>query len=967
MQRIEKKLFYQGLKDYPVYKEDTDNTIFNVVNVPTIFPQGKSYFLILGSRELRQDSDVLVEILDSTGQVIYYEVPKYLENAGRAISVWIYDHITPGEANVTILGELERVPNEWKNKPNIKQSFRIYVNPQIVNKEPIKFSVQPEVTASYVERSYLYWTKNISTLNTFNLHENHKTFFGAPYLSDSSYLILIMSSGYPYVPVTESGFDQYWSGAIFEAYDVTLSDGYVVPYYKGTIVDRKSNITYVVSSALVSYQSMPPMVTATDLTSNPDANIKYYVTDTGSSSELTASFVELKIKNLFTFSGDVDKIRIYKQNLSSETQYYLLGEYPATPTELLVRSGSLNYMLGRFDSTGSIQQWTYCGLDNRSFDDPPFHFIYEAPTIETNSLVLNNSVKLTPRYALGKSPLDPYLYSEDVRRFKFYPKDFSIYVPKGHEYTIKAKYFCEPSNLVFNYSDFITTNLSASLGIYVSGSAINPDKNQGYFNYNDIIEYNDLGKKIGLLTSNTTRNFGEVEFNVVTNRAGDFTVSFVVFSGVWYIADISIMASTDPGFNPDELTIYAPLSNLKREEFAKFKVEFLNTLGEPSVDFSETSRPVQLINQPIYVERDDNLILGTLAVSKLPGQGGIAISGVSGSSIISDKYFGMQPADLYDSGGFAAYSGSIFPDYRGVGFELNAGLGTGSLDFRFDPPAGSYLNISASIFALPGSNIGGKNAICHYTAAHTWSFQHDLEEKFVNIQTYNLYDEKIIPQKIVVVDSNSADIYFNTPAAGTAVATYGGYVGPRFPRNVSIGGIASDSFYNLETWSLEHNLSYQYVVVQAYDLGGYQMVPSNIRLINENKVELYFTPSASGTAVASIGGSSIIKQATLTLVCSDETTQLVPKNDIITFYMPYALDLVNVKASLNMTGSTPTLINVKSNNVNIFDTPMAISASSYVSTRYTNAARLKENDRISIDLLSVSTGSAGLKVYLVGY
>jgi hypothetical protein len=184
--RLIRKISYQGLKDYQVYLEDKDNLIFNVKNVPTVFPQGKSYFLILGSKYLRQGSDVLIEILDSRGNTVYYEIPYYLEATGRAVSVWIYNNVTPGFAQVTVIGELENVPSDWKNIPNVKYQFNIFLNPQAVNDQPIKFNNVPDVNALYLEKKYITYVTDKTELVSYTTGSAQGS-----YINPTTYLITL--------------------------------------------------------------------------------------------------------------------------------------------------------------------------------------------------------------------------------------------------------------------------------------------------------------------------------------------------------------------------------------------------------------------------------------------------------------------------------------------------------------------------------------------------------------------------------------------------------------------------------------------------------------------------------------------------------------------------------------------------------------------------------------------------------
>ena len=64
---IARRLIKQNLNLLDVLVEDTNNTFFNVVEVPTTFTQGRSSFKIFGSQFLKQDVPLKMEMLDVLG------------------------------------------------------------------------------------------------------------------------------------------------------------------------------------------------------------------------------------------------------------------------------------------------------------------------------------------------------------------------------------------------------------------------------------------------------------------------------------------------------------------------------------------------------------------------------------------------------------------------------------------------------------------------------------------------------------------------------------------------------------------------------------------------------------------------------------------------------------------------------------------------------------------------------------
>ena len=186
LKRINK---YQGLKDIDVLKEESglSSQYFNIYDVPTNIPQGRSSFLLAGSPYLKNFVELKVEILDSAGQTVYTEpVANYLEGNARRISVEVYDDTAPGDGFLYIVGELKDnyrsvsgqqqdnieitdnflpaglsgndIPNEFKNVYNVRYIRPIFINTVIPNSEPIFFYQQPRITINEILKGYVVET-----------------------------------------------------------------------------------------------------------------------------------------------------------------------------------------------------------------------------------------------------------------------------------------------------------------------------------------------------------------------------------------------------------------------------------------------------------------------------------------------------------------------------------------------------------------------------------------------------------------------------------------------------------------------------------------------------------------------------------------------------------------------------------------------------------------------------------------
>jgi len=112
---------FQGLKDLDVLVEETGLTskYFNVVDFPSAIPKGASSFIIAGSRFLKENVELKIEILDSAGNTVYTEpIPNYLEGNARRVSIEVYDDVAPGDGFLYIVGELKDGHVDTTTSPN---------------------------------------------------------------------------------------------------------------------------------------------------------------------------------------------------------------------------------------------------------------------------------------------------------------------------------------------------------------------------------------------------------------------------------------------------------------------------------------------------------------------------------------------------------------------------------------------------------------------------------------------------------------------------------------------------------------------------------------------------------------------------------------------------------------------------------------------------------------------------------
>lgn len=143
-------------------------------------------------------------------------------------------------------------------------------------------------------------------------------------------------------------------------------------------------------------------------------------------------------------------------------------------------------------------------------------------------------------------------------------------------------------------------------------------------------------------------------------------------------------------------------------------------------------------------------------------------------------------------------------------------LDANNLQVNFASPRSGHVVavVGGGYFA---TNSGSAAQLDQTVAATTWSFNHGIGDKYPVFQIYNTANEVIYPAKIEAINLYSASIYFDTPTAGTAVATIGGYINPG---TASFAYTASYSLFSLTasyySGSISNAITASYALTASY-------------------------------------------------------------------------------------------------------------------------------------------------------
>ena len=152
-----KEIFYQGLADLQVAIDDFSTTspdYFRVTKAPTELYSGLNIFKFKGNPSLFVDeAPVYIEVLDSNGSPIYYEVGLDFESAEQSavVTIHINEDVTPGTGYIVMCGIVKQSAEGIlldTSGINLRWHIPVYIDPSKRNETEIVFDSLPSVTVT---------------------------------------------------------------------------------------------------------------------------------------------------------------------------------------------------------------------------------------------------------------------------------------------------------------------------------------------------------------------------------------------------------------------------------------------------------------------------------------------------------------------------------------------------------------------------------------------------------------------------------------------------------------------------------------------------------------------------------------------------------------------------------------------------------------------------------------------------
>ena len=304
-----KKRSKQFLKSQKVVVKETTSQpeSFGVFDLPKYFGEGKNSFKIKpGTGYLKSGTSIDIEILDSNGNPIYYEIPKFKDSdSSSLVSIWIYDlpsnptYNTPdGRAELIIVGTLKRGGLvRWskkidviKSRPSISDILFKSVDLPILN---VSSSVETFVNKSLSNGDLVFAS---SSLNLNYVRSN--------YGDDISFQ-----------STTDVFNGEMFSGSI----EVDLSSTTLFPRLTNAVqlTEFTSSITEIVSSKIIRVKSP---ITQSDTRSTDsihtyaysDGNVpcvvKYYSTGSDTATQNQNAVANITLSNVNPIAGRIHSV-----------------------------------------------------------------------------------------------------------------------------------------------------------------------------------------------------------------------------------------------------------------------------------------------------------------------------------------------------------------------------------------------------------------------------------------------------------------------------------------------------------------------------------------------------------------------------------------------------------------------------------------------------------------------------------
>jgi len=555
----------QNLTSFQTFLVDTapTSTYFRITEFKDTFTGGKNGFLIEGSQHLMESTEIKIQMLDVNGNSIYYEpgngVPEYYEGVSKLVAVYVYEDTPIGQAKITVLGELKTYIDEGGVVRDVPDEWKGVYN--------------------------VKWEKEFK-VNRLISNEDKVRFYRRPQVTINEIVKPIFAN--IVAPVVQKGFVDGFAQVPSQGEkltDYTLPTNYLIQINDGGAWTGSVVGTDIEFTDLGFISKADDVISKTDLTVvNPytingivqdfsnqryTASFNYVEGVDNLKTALTGSFATITLSDLTTFVGDCARVKIFRKSQSDLADYQFIQEIQLESNELLkdLESTTKNEeFYGLFDNTNFKSYWVTSSNN---------------VTTQFNQTYLFNSVKL------NSTGVNNYFTSK------------SMALTDGAEYTLTFN--VRLGNQTINTSDY--------LKVFISGSRQS--------SYAGITQTTGVQQSIVTVTEDSSiLQKSQITANFKADSFSNAKLYFEVKGNDWYISDISLRASQESSFSPDEISFIQPIPRTLPKETFDFLFQFYDinnnyipVVVEESKTFdggnlNRINKDLQLIPSALYFQFD---------------------------------------------------------------------------------------------------------------------------------------------------------------------------------------------------------------------------------------------------------------------------------------------------------------------------------------------------------------------------
>ena len=325
-----------NIQTYIVDDSPKSTKYFRVSDVPQVLQKGKNLLRITAHpTNLVPGTQVYVDVRDSNGNAIYYEIPDYLENdKSRVISIWIYhdkgDDNTPnGEATITLAGIANvdlngnPLPSVHRNKINVKWQTTVTVDrerdntSQIIFKDDIlpivavsqsvePYENQPQSNGELVKTTQTGKVEYLFSGTTPIIQTTDGSSFNAEMVDGDIILNNFTEPALPETNIENPLSSTFFSSSIKEILN-------------GNTLKPKTNFTS-------SFQNREDLIHTYEFVKEADYSIEYIQSGSNVSTENKRNFANLSFSNVDPITGVVSKIKVLQKSDGLPGDFELVNE-----------------------------------------------------------------------------------------------------------------------------------------------------------------------------------------------------------------------------------------------------------------------------------------------------------------------------------------------------------------------------------------------------------------------------------------------------------------------------------------------------------------------------------------------------------------------------------------------------------------------------------------------------------------